>query len=140
VMALDKKTGKVRWTQTMGDGVLGSIAVLDRTAIVPVRSGQVVAIDLDAKDAASRVTWKTVARKGSRVLAGPAFTGARVYLVTHDGYLVVLDAKTGKALEAKYVNGEPGEMGMSISSPLVDRGRVYVGSETGGLRCYINGK
>ena len=141
VMALDKNTGEVRWTQTMSDGVLGSIAVMDTTAIVPVRSGQVVAIDLEAKNEASRVLWKTVARKGSRVLAGPAFTGSRAYLVTHDGYLVVLDAKTGKPVEKPtYINGEPGEMGMSISSPLVDRGRVYVGSETGGLRCYINGK
>jgi len=140
VMALDAKTGKVHWTQTMSDGVLGPIAVIDKTAIVPVRNGDVAALDLGAKDENSRILWKTVARKGSRVLAGAAYTGSHAYLITHDGYLVVLDAKTGKAIESVYVNGEPGEMGMSIASPMVIGGRVYVGSETGGLRCYGNGK
>jgi len=139
VMALDKKTGRVRWTQRMGDGVLGPIAVAGQTAIVPVRSGEIVALDLAAEDQASRVRWRTVARRGSRVLAGTAFTGTHVYLVTHDGYLVVLDAETGEVIESVYVNGEPGEMGMSIASPLIVAGRVYVGSETGGLRCYGNG-
>ena len=139
VMALDKKTGQVRWTQPMGDGVLGPIAVLNQTAIVPVRSGEIAALDLAAKDAASRVLWRTVARKDSRVLAGAAYTGTRVYLITHDGYLVVLDGKTGKVTESVYVNAEPGEMGMSIASPMIVAGRVYVGSETGGLRCYGNG-
>jgi outer membrane protein assembly factor BamB len=139
VMALDKKTGQVRWTQAMGDGVLGPIAVLNKIAIVPVRSGEIAALDLGAKDETSRILWNTVARKGSRVLAGAAFTGSYVYLVTHDGYLVVLDAKTGKVAESVYVNADPGEMGMSIASPMIVAGRVYVGSETGGLRCYGNG-
>ncbi len=139
VMALDRKTGKVRWTQSMPDGVLGPIAVVDQTAIVPVRSGEVVALDLAAEDEGSRVLWRTVARKGSRVLAGAAYTGTHVYVVTHDGYLVVLDAAKGKVLKSVYVNSEPGEMGMSIASPMVVAGRVYVGSETGGLRCYDDG-
>jgi len=139
VMALDRKTGKVRWKQTMSDGVLGPIAVFDKTAIVPVRSGEIAALDLGAKDAESRILWTTAARKGSRVLAGAAYTGSHAYVVTHDGYLIVMDAKTGKALEEIYVNAEPGEMGMSIASPMVVGGRVYVGSETGGLRCYGDG-
>ena len=139
VMALDRKTGQVRWTQTMGDGVLGPIAVLNQTAIVPVRSGEIAALDLGAKDAASRVLWKTVPRKGSRALGGAAYTGRHVYLLTHDGYLIVLDAKTGKVTESVYVNADPGEMGMSIASPTIVAGRVYVGSETGGLRCYGSG-
>ncbi|MCP4375183.1 MAG: PQQ-binding-like beta-propeller repeat protein [bacterium] len=140
VMALDAKTGKVRWTQAMADGVLGPIAVLGNIAIVPVRSGNIAALDLKAKDEKSRVLWKTVARKGARSLSGSAFTGSHVYTVTHDGYLVVLDAKTGKVIESVYINADPGEMGMSIGSPIVVSGRVYVGSETGGIRCYVNGK
>lgn len=139
VMALDKKTGEVRWTQRMDDGVLGPIAVVNQRAIVPVRSGEIVALDLTAPDEASRVLWRTVARKGARVLAGAAYTGTHVYAVTHDGYLVVLDAETGKVIESHYINDAPGEMGMSISSPIVVGGRVYVGSETGGMRCYGNG-
>jgi outer membrane protein assembly factor BamB len=66
-------------------------------------------------------------------------TETNVYAVTHDGHLVVMDAKTGKVLKSSYVNADPGEMGMSIASPMVAGGRVYVGSETGGLRCYGDG-
>jgi len=50
-----------------------------------------------------------------------------------------LNAERGEVIESVYVNGEPGEMGMSIGSPMIVAGRVYVGSETGGLRCYGNG-
>ena len=140
VLALDAETGQVLWTQSMPDGVLGPIAVVDRTAIVPVRNGEVLALDLAAKDESSRVLWRTVPRKGSRVLAGAAYTGTHAYVVTHDGYLVVLDAANGEVIEMTYVNSDPGEMGMSIASPMVVAGRVVVGSETGGLRCYANGK
>jgi outer membrane protein assembly factor BamB len=139
VVAMDKRTGKVRWTLPMPDGVLGPIAVAGRTAIVPVRNGEIVAIDIAAGDDASRVLWRTVARQGSRILAGCALTETNVYAVTHDGYLVVMDAKTGKVLESSYVNADPGEMGMSIASPMVVGGRVYVGSETGGLSCHGGG-
>lgn len=138
VMAMDKKSGKVLWTQSMPDGVLGPIAVRGKTAIVPVRNGEIVALNIAAADDASRVMWKTVPREGARALAGPAFTDTNVYAVTHDGYLVVMDAKTGAVLESLYINADPGEMGMSIASPIVANGRVYVGSETGGLRCYGN--
>jgi len=32
--------------------------------------------------------------------------------------------------------GKPGELGLTISSPTLVGGRVYVGSETGGLRAF----
>ncbi len=51
---------------------------------------------------------------------------------------VVMDAKTGKINESIYINADPGRQGLSVSSPMVVDGRVYVGSETGGLRCYGN--
>ncbi len=140
VLALDPKTGKTLWTHSMADGVLGPIAVVNQTAIVPVRNGEIVALDLGAENEQARVLWRTVPRKGSRALAGTAFTGTHVYALTHDGFLFVLDAKTGKTLEQVYVNGDPGEEGMSIASPVVVDGHVYVGSETGGMRCYGNGK
>jgi len=139
VMAIEKKTGKVRWTLPMPDGVLGAIAVRGRAAIVPVRNGQIVAVGIPAGDDAPDILWKTTARQGARVLAGCAFAEDRVYAVTHDGYLVLMNAKTGEVLKSVYVNADPGEMGMSIASPIVAGGRVYVGTETGGLRCYGDG-
>jgi outer membrane protein assembly factor BamB len=59
--------------------------------------------------------------------------------VTQDGYLGVLDAADGKVLERHNLNGKgkPGEMGLTLSSPFIVGGRLYVGSETGGLRCFV---
>jgi outer membrane protein assembly factor BamB len=142
VMALDKKTGQVRWKLDMPDGVLGPIAVSGSTAIIPVRSGEVVAIELPqpgAADAQPRILWRQTPRENGRILAGCAVTAERVYAVTHDGFVIAMDRKTGKVLESVYANGEPGEQGLSIASPVVAGGRLYVGMETGGLRCYGDG-
>ena len=45
-------------------------------------------------------------------------------------------AKTGATLERHYVNdrSRPGELRLSVSAPLVAGWRLYVGSETGGVR------
>ncbi|MHC4252545.1 MAG: outer membrane protein assembly factor BamB family protein, partial [Planctomycetota bacterium] len=135
VLALEGETGKVRWSAPMPDAVLGTIAVRGGTAICPVRNGEIVALDLKS---AGKVLWRRRISERSPALSGPAFTGTHVYATTSDGYLVVLDAATGKILERVYINheGKPGELGLTFSSPLVSGGRVFVGSETGGLRCY----
>jgi len=135
VLALDRETGKVRWSVPMPDAVLGTIAVLRGVAICPVRNGEVVALDLKL---GGKELWRQQISERSPALAGPAFTGTHVYATTSDGYLSVLDAANGKVLERVYINHEskPGELGLTFSSPLVSGGRVLVGSETGGLRCY----
>jgi outer membrane protein assembly factor BamB len=72
------------------------------------------------------------------VLAGCSLTDRGVYAVSSDGYLAVLDLKTGNVQEKVYLNDQrqPGT-GLSISSPYVARGRLIVGSETGGLCCLV---
>jgi hypothetical protein len=61
-----------------------------------------------------------------------------VYAVSSDGYLAILDAGDGKILEKIYINDEkePGTQ-KTFCAPQVGGGRVIVGSETGGLRCYV---
>ena len=72
------------------------------------------------------------------MLTCPAVTDEHIFVVTGDGYLVVLPATDGLVLAAIYVNAQddPGELGFCCSSPFVAHGRVYVESETGGLRGY----
>jgi hypothetical protein len=72
------------------------------------------------------------------VLAGPALAGKYVYAVSSEGYLAVLHARDGAVYERHYLNDRerPGELRLSVSSPTVAGGRLYVGSETGGLRCF----
>ena len=136
VLALDRKSGAVRWEVSVPDAVLGAIAVREDTAICPVRNGEVIAINL-AKD--GEILWRTRINDNTPVLAGPAFTGEFVYAVSQDGYIVILNADDGTEVERHYINapGKPGELGLSVSSPYVTGGRVYLGSETGGLRCFV---
>ena len=135
VLALDRASGNVRWSAPMPDAVLGAIAVRYGIAVCPVRNGEVVALDLNDR---GKELWRQRISERSPALAGPAFTGTHVYATTSDGYMSVLDAVTGKVIERVYINHEskPGELGLTFSSPLVSSGCVYVGSETGGLRCY----
>lgn len=135
VVALDRLTGAVRWELPTEDAVFGSIAVRNGKAFCPVRSGQIVAVDLQQS---GRVLWSRQVRGQSRVLTGPAVTDEHVFVSTADGYLVVLSITDGRVLGESFVNApnQPGALGMCVSSPFVAGGRVYVGSETGGLRCY----
>jgi outer membrane protein assembly factor BamB len=132
-VAIDRKTGAIRWQTPFDDAVLGAIACRDGAAICPSRTGEVTALDL--RD--GRVLWRTRISGKAPVLAGCAFTGKRVYAVSSDGYLAVLDPKNGRVLEKTYLNdpSKPGA-GLSLSSPHVAGGRVVVGSETGGLQCF----
>ncbi|MFW5693185.1 MAG: PQQ-binding-like beta-propeller repeat protein, partial [Thermoguttaceae bacterium] len=136
VLAFDRETGAVRWRTDVSNSVLGAIAVCDGKAVCAVLGGEIVAIDV--KDG-GKVLWRTLVRERSLLKAGPALTGTHVYALTHDGYLCVLDAADGSVLEEHYINSpsKPGEMGLSTSSPFVAGGKVFVGSETGGLRCFV---
>jgi len=134
VLALDAKTGEVRWTADLGDAVLGPIAAVNGRIVAPVRSGQVVAMT----DYSGAVLWSARISGRSPILAGPAAAEGLVYAVSRDGYLGVIDAATGELLEKVAINDDanPGREGLSFSSPTVAHGLVIVGSETGGLRCY----
>ena len=135
VLALDPATGKERWSTVMPDAVLGPVAVHGSIAIAPCRNGEVVALDLAHQ---GRELWRARVSGKAPILAGVAITGTQVYAVSNDGWLVVLDAADGKQRERVWLNdsARPGEMGLSTSAPLISDGRLYVGSETGGLRCF----
>lgn len=132
VVAIDKKTGSIRWQTPFDDAVLGAVAFRDGVLICPSRTGEVVALAAEN----GKVLWRARPSGKAPVLAGTAFTEKRVYAVSSDGYLAALDAKEGKLLEKIYLNdqGKAGT-GLTVCPPQVAGGRVIVGSETGGLRC-----
>jgi outer membrane protein assembly factor BamB len=135
VVAVDRRSGTLRWTVPMEDAIFGPIAVRQGIAFCPVRSGRITALDMNS---GGRVLWSREVRGDSPVLTGPAVTDEHVFVATADGYLVVLDVADGSPLSESRLNApnRPAEMGLCASSPFVSRGRVYVGSETGGLRCF----
>jgi len=145
VLAFDRQTGKKLWEVRFPDAVLGAVAVRDDVAICGVRNGEVVALDLEKVRAGKtdeQVLWRVRVSERTPILSSPAFTGEFVYALSADGYLGVIRASDGKLIEKHYTNDEakPGEMGLTVSSPTVANGRIYVGTETGGLRCLAGRK
>ncbi|MGC4033772.1 MAG: PQQ-binding-like beta-propeller repeat protein [Tepidisphaeraceae bacterium] len=133
-VAVDRRTGDVRWKFKTDDAVLGPIAYRDGLLIVPTRSDSVIALNAD--DGTER--WRTSINRAVPILAGAAITDAFVYVHASDGTLAVLDKVTGKILE-KHAMNDPSKtaVGLASAAPQVIRGRVYVASETGGLRCLV---
>jgi len=139
VMAFDRKTGDLLWKAAMPDAVLGPVSISGSLALCPVRNGELVALDLDNSGA---VLWRQRVNGKAPLLAGPVAANDLAYATSSDGYLAVFKISDGTLVERHYLNtpGKPGELGMTLSSPFVQDGRLYVGSETGGLRCYIGGQ
>jgi outer membrane protein assembly factor BamB len=134
VVAMDRKTGEIRWQRKFEDAVLGGVAARGDVLVCPIRTGEVAA--LSKKD--GTILWRTLISGGAPVIASAAFTGDYVYAVSSDGYLAVLDARSGNILEKVGLNdpAKPGS-GLSLGAPQIANGRVIVGSETGGVRCLI---
>ncbi|HET6246350.1 MAG TPA: PQQ-binding-like beta-propeller repeat protein [Tepidisphaeraceae bacterium] len=134
VIALERATGKVRWQRKFPDAVLGALAARDGKVICSVRTGEVAALDLGD----GHILWQTPVSGQAPVLAGCAFTGKYVYAVSDDGWLAILDGADGKVLSKKLLNDQnvPSE-GKCLSGPQISNGRLIVGSETGGLRCFV---
>lgn len=133
VVGVDKKTGAVVWKVGIEDSVLGPMAYKDGVVICPCRNGDIAAIA--TKD--GKILWKARISGSVPVVAGCAWAGERIYAMSGDGYVAVLNASDGRVLEKVYVNdkGSPGT-GMSASSLVVLDGKLIVGTETGGMRCY----
>jgi len=134
ILMLDAATGDIVWDTEMPDAVLGAVAAGDYL-VAPVAAGLVAALDPETGDE----IWSTPISGQSPVLGGVAIAGDTVYAVSSDGYMVVLDLKSGSEKDRVYINdvARPGEQGLCISSPFVYNGRVFVGGETGGLRSYV---
>jgi outer membrane protein assembly factor BamB len=134
VLALDRQTGATRWQTEFPDAVLGGVVAGAGKVICPVRNGELVA--LDVRDGS--VLWRQRISGSASLLASPCLVGDQIYAVSSDGVLAVLALHDGAVVEKHLLNasGDPGRSRLSLSSPVVADGRVFVGSETGGLRCF----
>jgi len=132
LFALDARTGEPRWTFRAGGAIRTRPAVNGRVLYLQADDGLLYA--LDSRDGAE--LWKT------RVVDGPverlpfsdpksrydrfgsdvAVSGDRLYVGTHDGRLLALDAADGRSLWS-FQAGDA-----VLAAPLVRDGRVYFGS------------
>ena len=145
VVALDRKTGKLRWTVKTQDSVWAPIAVNGGKAICSAGGQQEYSIaeppkgELLAMDLGSgRVLWRQRIGEGTPVLGGPVVTTERVYVLAADETLAVLDADSGRIIEHHRLNRPEGPEPehMCVSGPLLAQGFLYAATQTGGLRCF----
>jgi outer membrane protein assembly factor BamB len=135
VIALDRKTGAVKWKTPMPDSVLNQIVVHDQTVFCPCRDGNVYALNL----ADGQPIWHQNISGKAPILAGLAISrdGNTLFAASQDGYLALLGTADGKILDRHALNakGKPGS-GKCFSTPTLVEDKLFIGSETAGLRCF----
>ncbi len=120
---IEFETLRLRWQIPTSASVVNAVAAAGELAIVAVADGTVLAVTTTGEVVRQ---W----RASAPVLAAPAFAEPFVYIVSQDGVLTGLDVAT---FEPRW-SVRLGPPGMYLSSPVVHRGRVYVGTPAG-LMC-----
>ncbi len=124
IWGIDLETLKVRWRAELPRTVLGSVAVADGELYAASRDGCVYAYTTDGKPVAR---WDSHAP----IVASPAVTEDRVYVMTTGGRVYGLARPDlAPVWELAVSTG-----GLAISSPVVARGHLYVGTQNDGLVC-----
>lgn len=127
VTVLDRATGAVRWRATGLGARVGTLAVAGPTILAPTDAGEVVALPAAGCGAATCAPlWWAPVGGLAKVAAG-----GDVAYVTAGGNVIALavdgcGAPTCAPLAQVHVGG-------TLSSPVVDGGRVFVGDLTGNL-------
>jgi outer membrane protein assembly factor BamB len=121
IHALDRATGRQRWSFPAGIGVTGPITGNAHHAFAATAQREVVSLDI----ASGTVTWRVPLSVPG--FEGPSLAGARVFAGSVDGSLVALNAETGKQ-EWRIALGSP----VTTSVAAVDSD-LYVGTENGTL-------
>lgn len=133
VCAYDPSTGKELWRADCGDGFSTTpMAVFEAGLLVcstGFMAGKLVAIEPKGKgDISSRIAWR--ADRGGSTMPTAVSQNGRIYSISDDGILSVLDAKSGRVQTRVRVGGK------FASSPLLVSGKLYLGSQEGDLSVY----
>ncbi len=121
LVALDAKTGKVRWRRRIGPSE-SSPLVAGRRVYVGDWNGKVWAFGA----LKGGLAWSYTT--GGQVKGGLALRSGRLYVGAYDSHLYALDARTGRLLWRASAQQRLGSRGTFYSTPAVAYGRVYIGS------------
>jgi len=130
--AFDAATGAPRWTAQLGGAIRTRPCVHGDALFVQADDGALYRLDA----ATGRARWRVAIvnhvitrlpfddpkSRFDRFGSDVTFAGGRLYVGTHDGKLLALDAATGKTVW-EFVAGDA-----VLAAPAVERGRVYFGS------------
>lgn len=123
IRLLDLESLQTRWRLSTTASVLNAPAVVGDEAVVCVADGQVLVVDQSGN---VRRQW----RSPSPILTSPAVSLDTIYCVDAEGMLVALDFQRMEPVWQVRL----GPSGLYVSSPVVTRGRIVVGTPEG-LMC-----
>jgi outer membrane protein assembly factor BamB len=124
VVALDARTGKLRWRRVIGPSETSPLVDGGRV-YVGDWTGTVYALDTKT----GRIVWTF--RTGGEVKGGFALTGRRLFVGSYDHHLYALNARTGALIWRASAQERLGSRGTFYSTPAAAYGRVYIGSTDG---------
>jgi eukaryotic-like serine/threonine-protein kinase len=116
--AFDRQTGRRVWTYTVGDAIVGGVAVADGVAYFGSSDWGVYALRLSDQS----LVWPEPFRTGNWVWSTPVIDADRVYVGSMDGSVYAINRETG-AQEWTFATG-----GAVPGSVALNDGHVYVGS------------
>jgi outer membrane protein assembly factor BamB len=122
VVALGLADGKVRWRKDIGGGVVSAVAISKDLAIFTATDKKVYALDL--KSGEQRWVYEAKAP----FFGGAAVAGETVYAADLNGVIHAIGLADGKAQWKLDVGKQTKALGNIYASPVIDGGRLYVGT------------
>jgi outer membrane protein assembly factor BamB len=129
VVALNARTGKVRWRRRIGPSESSPVVANGLVYLGDLR-GNVYAL----RARTGRTRWTFRARDD--VKGGVAVSGRRLYVGSYDGRVYALDARTGRLLWRASAQDRLGGRGNFYATPVAAYGRVYIGNTDGKVYSY----
>jgi outer membrane protein assembly factor BamB len=129
VVALNARTGKVRWRRRIGPSESSPLVA---NGLVYVGDWRGTVYALNAGTGGTR--W-SVSTRGA-VKGGVALSGRRLYVGSYDGHLYAFDAITGRRFWRASAQDRLGGLGNFYSTPAAAYGRVYIGNTDGKVYSY----
>ena len=120
VYALDRATGRVRWSVRIGSPIESSPVVRDGVDYFGAWNGRLYALDLRTR----RLRWSR--SLGAKITSSAALAGGSLYIGDYAGHVWAVSARSGATRWVRSVNGRV------YGTPAVANGRVFVPSSTGG--------
>lgn len=134
VCAYDPASGNEIWRADCGNGFSTTPMPVYESGLLVCSTGymiaELVAIDPKGTGDISRdnIRWRAI--KGGSTMPTAIGTGGKIYSISDNGVLSILDAKTGEVIERVRVGGK------FAASPLLVDGKLYIGSQDGVMNVY----
>ncbi|MBB3167977.1 outer membrane protein assembly factor BamB [Simiduia aestuariiviva] len=124
VYALDKRSGKVRWTVELDEAISAGVGLSSDALLLGSYKGEVIALNkVDGRE-----MWRV--QLSSEVLSEPAASAGIVVATTNDGKLYGIDATSG-SIKWMFESVQPILTLRGTSAPVVKGDVVYAGFDNG---------